>query len=82
MAANSTADLGKAVAIRHLDANLIVLQYKKHIKRTQDRPGGIVDIEVRQQTFPEAMLQRCFPAMSTACCLHAETYCLQQCCSY
>lgn len=22
------------------------LQYKKHIKRTQDRPGGIVHIEV------------------------------------
>lgn len=22
------------------------MQFKKHIKRTQDRPGGIVDIEV------------------------------------
>ncbi len=73
---------GEAVAMQELHASLIILQYKKHIKRTQDRPGGIVDIEVRQQTFPEAMLQRCCHAMLTACSLPAETDCLQQCCSY
>lgn len=25
---------------------MLSMQYKKHIKRTTDRPGGIVDIEV------------------------------------
>lgn len=31
------------------------VQYKKHIKRTQDRPGGIVDIEVRTVMYPTVL---------------------------
>lgn len=55
------------------------MQFKKHIKRTQERPGGIVDIEV----ITKLMGAPCSIVVQSAmiCLLVAETYHLQQHCS-
>lgn len=49
------------------------LQFKKHIKRTQDRPGGIVDIEVNCHVVNCTDI--CW-RQSSASQQIAETYCI------